>query len=135
MRNFLKYNQNALLWAFLILVLCTMPVKGLPSFHLLNLISFDKFAHMVLFAVQFWFLVIGQIKQQHFSYKRKYVAQISFGITILYGAVIELVQGYLLSGRTMDIMDMIANIIGATLGWALYLYFRQKNKAEKEIMQ
>ena len=51
MRTFLKYNRNALLWAFLILALCTMPVSGITSIKLLDLLSFDKLAHMLLFAM------------------------------------------------------------------------------------
>jgi glycopeptide antibiotics resistance protein len=126
MRVFLKYHRNALIWAFLILVLCTMPVSGIEPFKLLNLFSFDKVIHMVLFAFQFWFLVIGIIKQRTFSYKRKRSGRLAFIITIIYGAIIELLQGYVLENRTMDVMDMIANIVGAGIGWLMFYYFKRK---------
>lgn len=129
MRNFLRYHRNALLWAFLILVLCTMPVSGVTSIKLLDLLSFDKLAHMLLFALQFWFIAIGLVKQYKFSYKRNRAASIAFLLSVSYGGIIELIQGYLLSGRTMDIMDMIANIIGAIIGWFLFRIFNRK--AEK----
>ena len=129
MRVFFKYHRNALIWAFLILVLCTMPVSGIEPFRLLDLFSFDKVVHMVLFAFQFWFLVIGIIKQRIFSYKRKRSARLAFIITIIYGAVIELIQGYILENRTMDVMDMIANIVGAAMGWGMFYYFKRKVKS------
>ncbi len=128
MRNFFKYYRNALIWAFLILVLCTMPVKGIVTFKLIDLISFDKLAHMGLFAIQFWFLAIAHLKQYVFSYKRSAVGIRAFIITVLYGGFIELLQGYVLSGRTMDIMDMLANIIGAIAGWLVFFYFKQRAK-------
>jgi VanZ family protein len=105
-----------------------MPVSGIEPFKLLNLFSFDKAIHMVLFAFQFWFLVIGLIKQRTFSYKRKRSGRLAFTITIIYGAVIELIQGYILENRTMDLMDMIANIIGAGLGWFMFYYFKRRVK-------
>jgi hypothetical protein len=89
----LKYYRNALIWAFLILLLCSMPVKGITTFKLINILAFDKLAHMVLFGIQFWFLAIGQSKKYVFSYKRMRVGRVAFIITLLYGAGIELMQG------------------------------------------
>lgn len=132
MRTFLKYNRNALLWAFLILALCTMPVNGVATIKLLNLLSFDKLAHMLLFAMQFWFIAIGQLKQHVFSYKRKRASTLAFILTVTYGGLIELMQGYLLSNRTMDILDMVANIIGATIGWFFFIAFKKKYKKESQ---
>lgn len=105
-----------------------MPVKGVVSIKLLDLLSFDKLAHMVLFALQFWFIAIGLVKQYKFSYKRNRVSSIAFLLSVSYGGVIELIQGYLLSGRTMDIMDMLANIIGAIIGWILFRIFNKKRQ-------
>ncbi len=130
MHTFFKYNRNALLWAFLILALCTMPVTGITSIKLLNLLSFDKLAHMLLFAMQFWFIAIGQLKQHVFSYKRKRASTLAFIITVAYGGTIELIQGYLLSNRTMDILDMVANIIGAIIGWFFFIAFKKKYKKD-----
>ena len=104
-----------------------MPVNGVEPFKLLNLFSFDKIIHMVLFAFQFWFLVIGIIKQRTFSYKRNRSARLAFIITSIYGAVIELIQGYVVN-RNMDPMDMLANTIGAGIGWLMYYYFKRKVK-------
>lgn len=128
MRNFLRYHRNALLWAFLILVLCAMPVSGIKSVKLLDLLSFDKLAHMLMFALQFWFIAIGLVKQYKFSYKRNRASSIAFLLAVSYGGLIELMQGYVLSGRTMDIMDMIANVIGAIFGWILFRIFNRKRE-------
>lgn len=87
---------------------------------------------MLLFAMLFWFIAIGQLKQHVFSYKRKRASTLAFIITVAYGGAIELIQGNLLSGRTMDILDMIANIIGATIGWFFFLAFKKKYKKEAQ---
>lgn len=83
---------------------------------------------MLMFALQFWFIAIGLLKQYKFSYKRKRVSSIAFLLSVSYGGIIELIQGYLLSGRTMDIMDMIANIVGAIIGWILFKIFNRKRE-------
>lgn len=106
-----------------------MPVSGVKSVKLLDLLSFDKLVHMLLFALQFWFIAIGLVKQYKFSYKRKRVSSIAFLLAVSYGGIIELIQGYLLSGRTMDIMDMIANIVGAIIGWLLFRLFNKKRES------
>lgn len=109
-----------------------MPVEGVVSVKLLDLLSFDKLAHMTLFAMQFWFIAVAHIKRYVFSYKRKRAIAIAFIFTVSYGGLIELIQGYLLSGRTMDIMDMLANIIGALLGWLFFKIFKKKKERIQE---
>lgn len=106
-----------------------MPVSGVTSVKLLDLLSFDKLAHMLLFALQFWFIAIGLVKQYKFSYKRNRVSSIAFLLAVSYGGIIELIQGYLLSGRTMDLMDMIANIVGAIFGWIVFKIFNRKKES------
>ena len=83
---------------------------------------------MALFFIQFWFLAIGLSKQFVFSYKRKRVVVIAFLVSVTYGAIIELIQGYVISGRSMDVMDMIANVIGAAIGWITFLFFNRKSR-------
>lgn len=129
MLTFIKYNRNALLWAFLILGLCSMPVKGIPNFSLLSLFSLDKVAHMVLFGTQFWLLATGLQKQYATKLSRVQIVVISFTASAVYGALIELMQGYLLSGRSMDIGDAIANVIGCILGSIAFVFvYRSKSK-------
>ncbi len=107
-----------------------MPVSGITPVKLLNLLSFDKLVHMLMFALQFWFIAIGLVKKYKFSYKRGRVSSIAFLLAVSYGGVIELIQGYLLSGRTMDIMDMIANVFGAIIGWILFRIFNKKREKQ-----
>ena len=38
---------------------------------------------------------------------------------ILYGGLIEIYQGLLLPNRTADYVDVIANAIGAIIGWMI----------------
>lgn len=128
MLAFVKYNKNALLWAFLILGLCSMPVKGIPNFSLLSLFSLDKLAHMGLFGIQFWLLATGLKKQYNTKLTIVKVVAISFTASAVYGALIELMQGYLLSGRSMDIGDAIANVIGCIVGSIVFVFVYRLKK-------
>lgn len=44
---------------------------------------------------------------------------LAFGLAVVFGGLIELHQGYILTNRTADIYDFIANCIGALIGLRL----------------
>jgi len=48
---------------------------------------------------------------------------------IVYGGLIELYQGFILTNRVADWTDFIANAIGTFIGWALYRYSPIKQKS------
>ncbi len=109
----LKAFAPALLWAVVITGLSAMPGIQLPEF---NLLGADKIAHAVVYAVLTGLLLwcFRRLPRQ-MSLRR--AGLLAFGLSVLYGVLMEFMQYAFVPGRFYEIDDMIANTIGATLGW------------------
>lgn len=104
---FLKYNKWALLWALLIFILCAIPGKDLPRGSWMDMIGIDKFVHAFLFFIQVILLMRG------FAAQSRYVAPV---LCILYGGMLEVMQGVFYTDRTADLYDFLANSFGVAAG-------------------
>ncbi len=107
-------------WALFILVLYGLPGGDLPSLDWMALLSFDKLAHAVFFAVQVCTLIVAFRKQHTYDTLRKKAFVWAVGIGSLYGVVLEALQNLLFIDRTTDWMDLLANLIGCGLGVILF---------------
>ena len=120
----LKPTLISMAWALFIALLCAIPGKDLPTIGWLELISFDKFVHAGLFFVQFNFTSKALCYQPYSRWVRHYHHKISFSFCLLYGGLLELLQGAIFVDRSADIYDFIANTAGACIS---YIVFRKKN--------
>lgn len=101
----------AWLWTLLIFVGCLWPGKELPH---VDVPLIDKWTHFVLFGgfTLLW-LLAGQKQDRGYVFRVLIVA-------IALGGFIELLQGLLVFlGRSMELMDWIADGVGALLGLIL----------------
>lgn len=124
----LRYYTPAILWIILILVLCTLPGKDIPSNSFFEKIHFDKFVHFGLFGGIVLFLSLG------IYWQKKYISAATLTLLVLlaagYGLAIEFIQKYWASGRSFDMYDVMADTLGAIAGvWVfklvLYLFFNK----------
>ncbi|MGL5683929.1 MAG: VanZ family protein [Marinifilaceae bacterium] len=108
-RNIKKRGVVAILaavWISLVFILCIMPSDNVPDTGI-SIPHFDKFVHAVMFGgVAFFLYAIFENLN-----KRKALA-CAFGIAVIYGGVIELIQP-LLYGRGCELADWIADSVGA----------------------
>ena len=118
-----KGLRPAIAWALVILVLCLMPGRAIPSWDWTNLISLDKPVHAFLFGVLVVLLVRGFRDQQPAVIAQARIVPVAFTLTVAYGALTEWMQQLDLLGRHGDLNDLIANTVGACLG-LLYLRWR-----------
>jgi VanZ family protein len=115
---FLRHNLLGILWAIFILILCGLPGEQFQKSHITNA---DKVIHTFLFAVLFFLLSVGFIKQRTFPYLRINTLSKVLLISLLYGLVIEVLQGAVFIGRSIDLYDAIFNGIGCLVGYGLFL--------------
>jgi VanZ family protein len=108
--------------------LTALPGDDFPDLSFWSLLTFDKAAHMFVFAVLVLQLIIGFIKQYQFRQLRYIAIRTALIITILYGAVTELLQEFIFTGRNADVMDFVANFIGAILGVLVFRLVYGKKK-------
>ena len=120
---FLKKYLSALyipvIWTSIIAILLCLPGRFLPSERAFRIPNFDKFVHVTLFCgfVFLWGLyqsnritTPGTLLKTFFIF---YVLANIFGIGM------EYVQKYWIPGRDYDPWDIIADMIGAGIGYGL----------------
>ena len=103
----------ALAWTILILVSCFTPAKDLPD---VDVPFVDKWAHLVffgLFSLLWWCGFPG-------GANRRGLWIVLTGSAL--GGLIELFQGWLVFlGRSMELLDWVADTLGSLLGAAFYM--------------
>jgi VanZ family protein len=118
---FLESNKWTLVWAAFIFVLHAIPGYDLPHISWLELLSFDKFVHVLLFFVFIILLARGFIRQDKFDILRSFPRICASLCSVSYGAVLELFQDLIFEQRTMDIYDFAADTLGCVLGMIFYM--------------
>lgn len=108
----------------LIATLSLLPLRDLPDVPMFP--GEDKLIHMSMYFVMALVLLWG------FKYKtfnRWYI----YGFIVLWGFTMELVQLLMHAGRHFSMFDMLANIIGATLGVILFRYLDRKFTVKQKL--
>ena len=126
--TFLKYNWPGISWALLILVLSSITTPSFRIPDLFDLFAPDKVAHFFFYGMYVVLFVRGFSNMPPGNWWSRNQFSIPLFSGIVYGGLIELYQGYILTNRVADYVDFIANCIGAVLGWALMRFVFGKRK-------
>ena len=105
-----------------------MPGKAVPKINWLELLSFDKFVHAGIFFVEQILLMRALISLTEEIFLKKNYKWISVLFCISYGGSLELMQYYIFSERSSDVLDFIANSIGCIAGLFLFNPLAKKIK-------
>lgn len=124
--QFLKNNSYKLsiIWALIILGLCSMPGNLIPSVSWLELLSFDKWVHAGIFFVLV--SLLGVSVTTHAQSKNLFYFY--FILSVLYGGALEIMQATVFVARSADWQDMVANTFGCIMALLLH------NKTNKLIL-
>lgn len=113
------FNNRYFNWSLLISYVLLLSYLSLMNTHELH-VGFLNFAHadkLVHFALYFIFAgLLFRVLYISFLVPINIQAIISIAIPVVYGGLIELTQEYLVSGRTADVFDFLANIAGIAIG-------------------
>lgn len=107
-------------WAIIILFLSLTPSHEMPETNIWEFLSFDKLAHLFFYTLLSLQLIIAFKKQNSNSILKHNAILIGFILSLFYGIILETLQYYIYVGRTADLIDIIANLIGAFLGVSLF---------------
>lgn len=124
--KFFHYNWPGISWALLILILSTITPPSFRIPDLFDLLAPDKIAHFIFYAIFVILFTYGFSKMPTGNIWSRNQFSIPLFGGIIYGGLIELYQGYVLTNRTADYVDFIANCIGSLLGWALMKYLSKR---------
>ncbi len=114
---FWRFNLFAALWAIFILLLTLMPGKELPPTG--GIFTFDKIAHIGVFAILEFLLVVGFIKQSTYKGLNNRPFLISLVIVGVLGMSIEICQAFI-PDRSLDIVDLAADSTGGLCGILIF---------------
>jgi len=100
-------------WFALTTYLLVIPSDALPKTNLISIPYFDKLVHIGLFAIlsALW---LKSLKNRSITIDLIVVLG-----TIAYGVAMEFVQRDFVANRSFDVMDIMADSVGAVLGFAL----------------
>ena len=118
--NFIFRNYiPAVLWSVIIFIVCLLPGNTFPAEDFLDTIYFDKIVHFTMYLILFMLIMNGIKKERPIRKKLLFAAAF---ICILQGVLIEFLQGSdLVSNRSFELFDIIANITGVLTGFLLAL--------------
>ncbi len=111
-RKALIYKESV---AVALIILYASLIRA-PHFHMPHVAFADKWSHMVAYAVLGAVLAWNLIKDKH---KGLWIWLLGLGLPIVYGGVIEILQGAFFAPRTADWMDWLADIVGTVIGTGL----------------
>ncbi len=120
---FVYHLRFALIWAALILLICSLQGSSIPEHGFFARFHIDKIIHAVIFAVLCVLLAKGFVRQENSMLLSRHALVISFVTASLYGCSMELLQELSGLGRTGEWADVAANTAGAILG---AVYFRRE---------
>ncbi len=113
----------AVIWTVLITILSLITVEGMKSD--IALAHKDKIVHFVFYFifVLFWF----SVKKTGSNLKK--ISRTVFLWAVGYGMLMELLQNLLTDNRTADVLDVLANTLGALVA-LLLINYKFLNKTE-----
>jgi hypothetical protein len=113
----------SIIWVVSILVLTGIPGTMLPDVpRFMNLLQPDKLIHIALFGI-YAILLVGTLKVKYAGSKfYGSINEITLFSGIVLAGVSELMQRYIVWGRSGNIYDFIADCIGLAVG--IYLGIR-----------
>ncbi len=111
----------AVFYTCAITLLFFIPGSDLPN---INFSAADKIVHCLLYFILINLWLIYFYTKMDFQLDAKWI-QVLLLTILLYGIIIEILQGQFTASRSADIFDVCANLIGSLLG--IFFFKRIKN--------
>lgn len=134
MKNIRFSYAPAIAWGIFIFVLSVWPGKDFPSLpDWSDLLSLDKIVHMTFYGLLTWLILWGKRKKIHENpLNTEGGISLSFALIVAafssgFGWFLEWFQGAYCQDRMSDVMDGIANTIGAVIGLLAFLFYQKKS--------
>ena len=105
----LVFIRLAVFWTILIFILSVLSAKQINRLNVIDIFGIDKVGHIVFYTMLsfFWSGVFNKSRREKI-----------FVIFLCssFGFLLEILQFYLFNGRSFDLYDAIANILGVLSG-------------------
>jgi len=124
LKKYLGKIYSAIGWTFMVILLLSLPGSMLPNESHFSIPQFDKFVHITLFGgfVLLWNFYLSTRPLSTKKLLRWFFFIFMLGSAL--GIAMEFVQKYWIPFRDFDTVDIIADMIGAGLGYGVSnMYF------------
>jgi len=122
-----RYFWPAYLWGIILLILTGMPGNDIPHISpIWDVFQPDKIVHMGLFGMLFLLLAGGSFYKGGKVPVKKQLITIYVIIGIALGGIVELLQKWVFIGRSCELNDFIADIVGVILSILFYYIVFEK---------
>ena len=108
-------NTIAKAWVFIIAILHAIPGSDIQMISFSELFLIDKLRHVVIFMIGVYLFAISTKQQTTQSLRNISV------LFVIYGLLLEVLQGFIFVARSADFLDWVADIIGVFLGIWTYM--------------
>jgi len=122
----LKNFALFLIWFAIIIYLSFTPLPGWPKINTLEQLQFDKLVHIGMYAVFSFLLLRSFFIQQNRTAPSSIVTVSAILFCVAVGIAIEFLQPILTLFRKFEVLDMVADSIGAVAGFYVFKYFTKK---------
>ena len=142
MKKYLPFAP-AVAWGIFIFILSTLPGKDLPKFDWGDLFSVDKLVHLIFYATLTWLILFGkqrlerQNAENHALGRHGAEGSVSVkfivGVAVFsaaYGWFLEFYQEYFCQDRLFEILDGVANTMGAALAAAFFFWQQWRRRVK-----
>ncbi len=124
-----KYFYTAFAWFMIVLVLICLPGSDLPKpDNWMKILYLDKIIHTFLFGMLAYLfmrpMLFSEIRRER---KKAWLIGIVIA-TSAWGITTEFIQKYLVTGRSFELADWIADSCGAVFAW-IFAWKTQLKKA------
>jgi VanZ family protein len=121
--KFLKSYYKSIIWAIIVAFILFTSGDEIPKFKLLDLYGIDKLIHIILFMVFQFLLLFDSLNSMHFLNLRKIVLLVF--IAIIYAGSSEIIQLIFIEKRQGSVFDFIADMVGVSLAYVIYLVYKR----------
>ncbi len=136
MKN-IKFYAPAIGWGIFVFTLSVWPGKDFPQIpQWTDLFSVDKLVHMLFYGIMAALILRGWFQSQKIAGKDGFTTKKDSNLFILgllvaafcsaFGWAIEWIQENYCADRMFEILDGVANTIGACIGTFLVIWFTKK---------
>lgn len=106
-----------MLWTLGIFILLSLPGEEFPESPGVPFI--DKFIHAILCGVHVWLWSLFLNTRLRNKANRNKLFFLVFLITCIYGILMEYYQKFFVPNRSFEYEDMVADVVGAAIGWLI----------------
>jgi len=117
-------------WFLLVLVLICIPGEDIPKIEELDFLNFDKLVHAGLFGGIVFFFAMAYNKAA-LTQKEKLLVFLKITLaTVIWGITTEFIQKIFIPGRQFDLLDWLADSLGAIAAFFVSRLFFARKKSD-----